>query len=452
MLRAAAKNLFSPLAFPYHGEIRPVLSLRPASAFSIGQRSRLVGLLLAALFVLAVCSVGRLASAQVAPDAARTVLPSTDRLPGVDLAEGVSQLTGVAISPLLGVSSVGLWRWWQTPEAARSGLPWFCHPIAWGVGFSLLGLCFLKDFFGTAAPPLLKKPFDVLELFENKISGLIACSAFLPFAVAQFSQHLPQLQAREIPKVQFASMMGVSGFDPWVLVIPLAVAAFLVVWLFCHAINVLVALSPFGFIDAGLKLFKLALLSTVVGSAMFNPYAGEVVSLLIIFIASLLASWAFRLTVFGTLFGLDVLLPRRARRRACPTEPHAFLAHALAGVPVRTYGRLVRDPPGEVTFVYRPWLILPRRTVPLPSGQVCVAKGLLFPSLLHQVNPERRRMIVMFLPRYRSQETAIASYFQIAHVEESRLMKGLHAIRSWLADTFSVWKPTHAEIHDAPPV
>lgn len=33
-------------------------------------------------------------------------------LPGIGLAEGISEITGVAISPLLGVSTVGAWKYW----------------------------------------------------------------------------------------------------------------------------------------------------------------------------------------------------------------------------------------------------------------------------------------------------------------------------------------------------
>ena len=67
-------------------------------------------------------------------------------LPGVSLAEGVSEITGVAISPLLGVSAVGAWKYWQADEEMRARLPWYCHPWIWGSGLALLGLCFLKDF------------------------------------------------------------------------------------------------------------------------------------------------------------------------------------------------------------------------------------------------------------------------------------------------------------------
>src|SRR5687768_10667588 len=108
-------------------------------------------------------------------------------LPGVALAEGISQITGVAISPLLGVSAVGAWRYYRTPAALRERLPWFCHPVAWGFGLGLLALCFLKDLFGTATPALLKKPLDLLELFENKVSGLVASAAIVPLIAAQMA-------------------------------------------------------------------------------------------------------------------------------------------------------------------------------------------------------------------------------------------------------------------------
>ena len=42
---------------------------------------------------------------------------------GVELAEAVSQSTGIAISPLLGVSSIGAWTWFRSSEAQRAGLP-----------------------------------------------------------------------------------------------------------------------------------------------------------------------------------------------------------------------------------------------------------------------------------------------------------------------------------------
>jgi hypothetical protein len=369
---------------------------------------------------------------------------ASERLPGVELAQGITQLTGVAISPLLGVSSVGAWSYYHAPADRRAALPWFCQPYFWGAGFSLLALCFLKDTFGAAAPTLLKKPLDVIELFENKLSALIACSAFLPFIVSQMAPHafgMPEAALSSGATLPLASINLAAAWwlDARLITIPLAIIGFLTVWLASHAINVLITLSPFTIVDSLLKLVKAGLLSAVVASSFISPFLGAAVCVAILLVAALVAPWAFRITVFGTLFGLDILLPRRGGRRVRTTEPHAFLARKMGGVPTRTYGRLVRGGAGEVTFVYRPWLVLPRRAMPLAPGSVAVAKGVLFPSLLHAAEAgERRAILVMFLPRYRSHEQTIAAHFEIAEIVDSPLLKGFRTIRSWFAETLSL--------------
>src|SRR4051812_12295870 len=103
-----------------------------------------------------------------APLQAAPALLQEERLPGVSLAQGISEITGVAISPLLGASAIGAWRYFHASEAGRHALPWFCHPLVWGTGLLLSALCFAKDAVGTAAPPLVKKPLDIAELFESK--------------------------------------------------------------------------------------------------------------------------------------------------------------------------------------------------------------------------------------------------------------------------------------------
>ena len=39
---------------------------------------------------------------------------------GEEIARTITLTTGVPISPMLGVSALGAWRWWQTPAAARA--------------------------------------------------------------------------------------------------------------------------------------------------------------------------------------------------------------------------------------------------------------------------------------------------------------------------------------------
>ena len=385
-----------------------------------------------------------LASSQACSAAAPLPMPAAERLPGVELAQGITQLTGVAISPLLGVSTVGVWTYYHAPAERRAALPWFCQPYFWGVGFCLLGLCFLKDTLGAAAPSILKKPLDVIELFENKLSALVACSAFLPFIVSQMAPHAlgtPEASLAQGAGLPLASLnLAAAGWlDLRLITIPLAIVGFLTVWLASHAINVLITLSPFTIVDSLLKLVKAGLLFAVVASSFVSPFLGAAVCLIILLVAATVAPWAFRITVFGTLFGLDILLPRRGGRRVRTSEPHAFLARKMGGAPTRTYGRLVRGETGEVTFAYRPWLVLPERTMRVGPGSVAVAKGVLFPSLLHATEAgERRAILVMFLPRYRAHEQTIAAHFEIAEIVDSPLLRGFQAIRSWLSETLSL--------------
>jgi hypothetical protein len=378
-------------------------------------------------------------------------LPSTDRLPGVDLAEGITQITGTAISPLLCVSSVGAWRYYRTPITQRGSLPWFCHPGVWGFGFLILGACFLKDVIGTVAPPLVKKPLDIAELFESKVSALVASVAFVPFIAAQMAQQFDEAQAHISPSVHlhYASIIPFAsvGFDLRLLFIPLGIVAFLLVWMTGHAINVLIALCPFGFIDTLLKIFKMSILGLVVLSYLINPYFGAAISLLIVLMAAILAPPAFRLTVFGTLFASDIITPWRARRLATPTEAHAFLARPLAGVPTRTYGRVARSSDGTICFSFRPWLILPRRAVQLPKGTLAISKGIYFPSLLHgSVSADSSTRIILFLPRYRSHERAIADHFEISDILDSTLVKGFKAAKTWLSEMLYTGKAKYAAL------
>ena len=85
--------------------------------------------------------------------AAVTIQPAGKTAPpGVQIAQTLSMVTGVAISPLLGVSAIGWYQWQNasTPEE-KAKLPWFANPLFWGPGLLLVLACFLKDAAGVVA-------------------------------------------------------------------------------------------------------------------------------------------------------------------------------------------------------------------------------------------------------------------------------------------------------------
>lgn len=394
------------------------------------------------LFVLALCGM------VFAAHAANTTAPrkSSGALPkrGEDAAKAISMVTGVAISPLLGVGVVGAWEWFSTKSAQRAHLPWYASPLFWVPALLIVLAIGVKDLAGTGLPPGVKKPIDALEVVENKISGLIAAGAFVPLVSSIFSSPAGDDGTMTAGLGQLASSwtggFGLAFVDAsslWNLVaVPLALVAFVFVWLASHAINILILISPFGVVDAALKSFRLFLMSLLTGVTFVNPYAGAVFSLVIIVAAYFLAGWAMRLSVFGSVYIWDFLTLRRLRFKPSPQANRMFLSRAVEKAPIRTYGHLSREPDGKLVFAYRPWLILPRRTLTLPPGNYAVGRGLFYPEILQLEAEEKSRTIFILPPRYRTHEDELRQVCGFVEVRDVGLLHGLKAIWAWTKGLF----------------
>ena len=243
----------------------------------------------------------------------------------------------------------------------------------------LVTACFLKDTVGIAAPRLLKKPLDVADAIEHKISGLIATGAFVPLVIAVFPPAQPD-----------ASLPGPNGFLAaidlsWLgngLLVPVAMLAFFLVLLASNAINILILLSPFAVVDIALKGFRLLVLLTVTATAFVNPWLGAVWALIIIGIAYFIAGWSFRLSHFGFVFIWEFVTLRRKRFQPDGSANRMFLARKINKVPARSYGKLLRDEKGSLVLKYHPWLVLPERALVLPEGRYAVGKGLFYSQIM----------------------------------------------------------------------
>lgn len=358
---------------------------------------------------------------------------STDKgsLPGAQIAQTLSLVTGIAISPLLGVSAVGAWKYFGAKSEERPGLPWFSNPLFWIPALGLVALCFLKDTLGPAVPTALKKPFDLAEVFENKVSALVATGAFIPVVTSLFKAWVPSdasLDTSGFAFVQFASIWGY-------VMLPFAFAAFCVVWLVSHTIQILILVSPFATVDAALKAFRAFLLSTVTVTSFANSYVGAIWSLVLIGICYFLAGWAFRTTVFGTVVAWELVTGRKHRFEPSATENAMFLARPLEDAPIRTYGYLSRDSDGVFTFRYRPWMILAERSIALPKARYAIGRGLLHSEVI-ELQGDDNQSLFFLPPRYRDHEEALAKIYALGPVEDIGLVKGFNAIWSWLKSLF----------------
>jgi hypothetical protein len=361
--------------------------------------------------------------------------PNKGRTPGVEMAAMATQITGIAISPLLGVSAVGAWQYFQADTAeAKAALPWFANPSFWLVGLLLVGVVAFKDTIATTVPPGWKKPLDVLETVENKISGLVAAGAVIPSLVTLGSKlMLESTAAQQGATVNLGGLamihIGAADFSLLlsVLMVPLSVAVFAVVWLASHAINALILLSPWAPIDTALKAARTSILGLVTATAWIDPVVGSFLSLIIIVIAYLVAGWAFRLTVFATVFCWDFLTLRKKRFTPTVDGNWVFAAGKLPGVPLRTYGRLMKKADGGLSFVYSPWHLLPERTADVPDHRrMAVGQGLFFSMI------DGDDATWFFLPpRYRTHEAQLAQAYGFAGVREA----GLRKAWGWIRDS-----------------
>jgi len=369
---------------------------------------------------------------------AETAPPTKAATPGVEMAHAVSEITGVAISPLLGVSAVGAWKYFhaRTPQQ-RARLPWFAHPWFWIPALVLVTACFFKDTLGLAAPRLLKKPLDVADTIEHKISGLIAIGAFVPLVAAVFQSTQPD--AAWPGSTGFLAAIDLSWLGNSILV-PVAMIAFFIVFLASNAINILILLSPFAVLDAALKGFRLLVLLTVTVTAFANPWLGAVWALIIIGIAYFIAGWSFRLSHFGLAFIWDFVTLRCRRFRPDQTANRMFLARKINKVPARTYGELRRGEKGSLVLKYRPWLVLRERVLVLPEGSYAIGRGLFYSQLM-RVESQGLDAAMLLPPRYRGHEAELVAIYSLAGVRDA----GLRATFRWLKELLG-FKPQPAVI------
>lgn len=349
-----------------------------------------------------------------------TPTSTKDKSPIAPIAGAVTAITGIAISPLLGTGAYGAYQYFQTPKPQRPNLPWFAQVGFWLPALGLVGAVAAKDALGAVLPPGWKKPLDVLETLENQATGLVAAGAVVPFTMAALSKMIMSSDAIAAAGPVSVGLPGTmatiqfAAFDlSWllnILTVPFGIAVFAVVWMASHAINGLILLSPWGAIDAALKGGRTALLGLLTLSSTMNPWVSAGFSLVIIVISYFVAGWSFRLTMFSSIFSWDFFTMRKGRYKIDPTSNKVFAGTGLGTAPQRTYGRLTKDASGAMSFTFKPWMVLPAKTVAVPAAiDLGVGRGTLFSNIT-----DGSAEVFVLPPRYRTHEAELADAYGLA--------------------------------------
>jgi hypothetical protein len=347
---------------------------------------------------------------------------------GARIATEIATLTGVSISPLLGMSVLGAARWLRAPPDARPALPWWQQPEFWGIGLAVLAALFLGD-----KVPVLRHLVKHLKVAESKLSGLLAAPVLAGLVSDVVGVALDDLLARGAAIVAppaHAASGGVAASaasgagEALAFVAALAVAA--AVWLLGHAVDVLVLVSPFAPLDWALRTARLAVVGAILAAARTHPAVGVVLAAIVVLVALAVAGWSFRLMVLGSVFSWDFLLGRSHAPSAGGVR--AFSGAALPGVRRRTYGRVARVE-GRLEFAWRPWLLLRRRRVPI-DVRVAIAEGLVSPVVTRE--GAGALTVARLPPRYRGRAEEIARALGDLPLREPGIVRGARDALAWL--------------------
>lgn len=364
---------------------------------------------------------------------------AADVVSAAQFAEGTSELTQVAISPLLGVAVMGASRYLQADEQGREELPFHAQPWFLGPAWLMLllnGAAKINPFVP------LKTALNVVDQFEDKISAILAAAILTPAygqQAAAFALSFMQQPEPVAGLLQYTPPSGVSELSGTVVAAIATVCGavvFSVVFMAGHSFNVLMLLCPVPFVDGVLGVMKLAFISLLLGANAVHPMLGLGVSLVVIVVAWFVAGWSFRLTVFGSLLAWDLLRLGRPREYRDGEAVTAFAGRGLKRVPRRSMGRAERRADGALVFSYRPLLLLKRREVLLEATQPVLGQGALFAQLLNVTDDGKATGLLSFRHCQLRRLEAVASALSIPETRAIGLRKGWRALKTWCAGLF----------------
>src|SRR5215831_4161398 len=313
---------------------------------------------------------------------------------GESVTKALGTVTSTAISPLVGVSVMGAWQYFRTPEPQRARLPFFDKPYFWVPTLVLLGLIFVKDTSGGFAP-LIKKPLDAVEVLFVNHAALVLVA--FPFVLNQVSRIMGFTSWRELfagvvngPVVyaatptNFATHSAVSAATAALYAI-VGLIITCIVWLVGQAFDVMILISPFPLLDMLLKIVRFTIFALLALTALISPKLGLVLSLVIVVVSLRLFGWALRMSFFGSMFAWSLLRILTSAERVTlerGSRVPAFSA-GIQNLPQRTYGYLSLGDEGNLLFCYRRLLLGPKKTISIGASETfAVGQAVLFPTII----------------------------------------------------------------------
>jgi hypothetical protein len=336
----------------------------------------------------------------------------------------LSEMTGEAASPLLGITLIGLFKNVCTSTEYQDLLPWYYQLKFLLPALLILIAVMVKDTLLTPLGPL-KKPLDALGEIIHVVSGIIV----LPIATTQFSDSIAYSIAASLVSFTHWLMPVAYATETIPLLEPSSIFLFLgkifgtgiglilfsTIWGLGNVLEVFIFLSPIPFVDTALKTVRTFLITGLMSIAYLNPVAGAIASLIIIVLAIRMFGYSFRILIFGLVYCSDFVRRKWRKNQINDQGILAFSGQGIAGIKNLSVGRLYLEA-GSLTFVYYPLLVLPPRRIVVPVDEsIKVARGLTTPTI-SKTDPmtEKSQILFRLPPRYRNQEMAIGLFLNLS--------------------------------------
>ncbi|MEY5031436.1 MAG: hypothetical protein RL354_467 [Planctomycetota bacterium] len=316
------------------------------------------------------------------------------------VAAGIAQLTGLAISPLLVLVAIGWTDFARAGGGSAAALPLHASPWLLIPCSTVLALVLAKKMATPAIPLPIRKMLDAAEYLEAKLSALVAAGVLLPTIIGTMAASTGETS----PAVQAAGLGAVLGST--IVLVPIALIVFSSVWITFHVVDALIVLSPFALLDVALASARVAILALVGLALLISPFLALVLCVPIIALSLLIAGWCVRLDLFALTVATDLLF--RRGRSADPQAPlRCFLGSRGLGAPIRTMGH-AEPRKGGVVFLYRPFFVLPQRSIELEAASPVLVRGAAWCALR---DDGTRRTLLSLAPRYGPHHAAICRRF-----------------------------------------
>jgi len=410
-----------------------------AKSFPI-QRLRILTIIVLGVFLLCQPSWAQnLNDVQASTPQATTVQPHVDS-PSADktaesragaITSGITQITGLAINPLLVLIVIGVYEYYW-PTAGKTpplhANPWFwgslCALLAFSLGLRLL----------TPLIPGFGKLLKGVILVEQKIMGLLTAGLLIP--TIALTMENTGLTSSDHAQVAVAGIFGTSGYVVAGLLI------YSVVWVVSHVIDSLVLLSPFALIDATLLTMRGALLAILGVAYLIEPAISAGICCVLIVICFLIAGWCIRINILASTFAFDLLTLRCKWMRPNQWPIRVFITGKSGLAPTRTRGLLERDPDGLRVRWRRFYWPIKRSTV-LHRGSAKLVRGVVWSELYAESSP--KVLVTLILPpRYFNHDQWITEHLEIP-AENGTIRRGVAGVVDFFRNIWSAGSKKHVE-------